>query len=62
MAEYKNMLEKRVKLIELDEQEQAVNLELNIARVKHDTRAVRELERQKDSISMQRDLINNIYK
>ena len=60
MAGYKDMLEKTIKKIELDEREKQINHELNIAHVTHN-RAINELERQKDALSLERQLVENLY-
>lgn len=61
MAGYKDMLEKNIKKIELDEREKQINHELNIAHVTHNNRAINELERQKDVLSLERDLLESLY-
>lgn len=61
MAGYKDMLEKTIKKIELDEREKQINHELSIAHVTYNNRAINELERQKDVLSLERDLLENLY-
>ena len=48
MAGYKDMLEKTIH-------------ELSIAHVTHNSRAINELERQKDVLSLERQLVENLY-
>lgn len=61
MAGYKDMLEKTIKEIELDEREQQINHELSIAYVTHNNKAINELERQKQALALDRELFNNLY-
>lgn len=61
MAGYKDMLEKTIKKIELDEREKQINHELSIAHVTHNNRAINELERQKNVVSLERELLENLY-
>ena len=61
MARYKDMLEKTIKKNELDEREKQINHELSIAHVTHNNRVINELERQKDALSLERELLENLY-
>lgn len=61
MAGYKDMLEKTIKKIELDEREKQINHELNIVHVTHNNRVINELERQKDALALERQLVENLY-